>query len=59
MDQRIVNNYVVAAEQMPDHSDIRRMAANQDDAVLAAMDPRQHLFQLAVDRPLAGDRTAC
>ena len=28
VDQRIVNNYVVAAEQMTDHGDVRRMAAD-------------------------------
>src|SRR3974390_2170578 len=58
VDQRIVNDYVVTAEQMPDHGDVRRVAADQNDTILAAMDPRQCLFQLAVDRPFTRDRTA-
>src|SRR6516225_10227250 len=58
MDQRIVNDYIVPAEQMPDHGDIRRMAADQNDTILAAMDLRQRPLQLAVDRPFTRDRTA-
>ena len=40
VDQCIVNDYVVTTEQMPNHGDIRRMAADQNDTILAAMDPR-------------------
>ena len=58
VDQRIVHDHVVAAEQMADHRDIRRMAADQGDAVLGAVDARQRVLQLAMDRALAGDRTA-
>ena len=58
VDQRVVNDHVVAAEQMPDDRDVGRMAADQDDAVFAAVDPRERLLELAVNRPLAGDRPA-
>src|SRR6516225_1056668 len=58
VDQRIMHDYVVTAEQMPDYSDVRRMATDQGDTILTSVDPRQHLLQLAVDWPFAGDRTA-
>ena len=58
VDQRIVHDHVVAAEQMADDRDIGRMAADQRDGVLGAVNARQRPFQLAVDRPLAGHRAA-
>jgi len=44
VDQRIVNDYIVTAEQMSDHGDVRRMAADQSDTIFAAVNPRQHLL---------------
>src|SRR5438046_600654 len=52
VDERVVDDYVVAAEQMADDGHIGRMAADQHDAVLGAMNPRQRLLQFAVDRAL-------
>ena len=58
MDQRVVHDDVVAAEQMADHRDVRRVSADQRDAVLGAVDPCQRAFELAVYRPLARNRPA-
>ena len=58
VDQRVVNDHVVAAEQMPDHGDVGRMTADEGDAVLGAVEAGQRVFELAVDRALAGDRAA-
>src|ERR671924_537975 len=43
---------------MADHGDVRRMAADQDDAVLTAVDACQRLLQFAVNGPLTGNRPA-
>ena len=58
VDQRIVDDHIVAPKQMADHRDVGRMAADQGDAVFGAVDSRQRLFELAMDRALAGDRAA-
>ena len=52
MDERVVDDQIVAAEQMADDSHIGRMAADQHDAVLGAVNPRQCLLQFAMDRAL-------
>ena len=52
--QGVVDDQVLRAEQMAEHRDVRGVPAHQDDRVLAAQEPRQGGFQLAVDRPLAG-----
>src|SRR5205823_1334685 len=49
---RVVDDHVVAAEQMADDSHIGRMAADQHDTVLGTMHPRQRLLQFAMDRAL-------
>ena len=54
VNERIMHDDVVAAEQMADNGDVRRMAADQRDRVLSAVNARQCPFQIAVDRALAG-----
>src|SRR6202011_4955219 len=44
---------------MPDDRNVRRMSPNERHTILAAMEARQRLLQLAVKRPLAGYRPAC
>src|SRR3954452_6994917 len=39
VDQRVMNDDVVAPEQVPDHGDVRRVPADQRDAVLRAVYP--------------------
>src|SRR6516162_4567576 len=56
VNQRIVNDHVVSTEQMPDHRNVGRMAPDKNGAILAAMYPCEHLLELAVKRPFAGDR---
>src|SRR5215467_12341468 len=58
VDQRVVDNDVIAPEKMADDRDIGRMTADEDQTVLGAVNGSECLFELAVDRPLARDRTA-
>ena len=58
VDQRIMHDQIVAAEQMPDDSNVRRMSADERDTIVGAMEARQRLLQLAVKRSLAGNRAA-
>ncbi len=58
VDQRVMDDDVVAPEQVPDDGDVGRMAADEDDAILGAVQSGERLFQLAVNRPFAGDRAA-
>src|ERR1700736_4377631 len=44
---------------MSDDRNVRRMSADERHTILAAMETRQRLLQLAVKRPLAGYRPAC
>jgi hypothetical protein len=46
VDQRIMHDQIVAPEQMPDNSNVRRMSADERDTILAAMEARQRLLQL-------------
>ena len=55
--QAVVDDDVVAPEKMPDDRDIGRMAADQDDTVLATVYVGEGTLELAMDRALAGDRT--
>src|SRR5438105_15298641 len=55
MNQRIVHDQIVAAEQMSDDGDVCRMTTDEHGAILAAMKLRQRLLQLALQRPLAGN----
>src|SRR5467141_251952 len=43
---------------MPDHRNVRRMSTDERDTILAAMEARQRLLQLAVKRSLTGNRSA-
>src|SRR5271154_1051176 len=58
VDQRVVDDDIVTPQQMPDHGDIGRMATNEDDTVFDAVQSRQGLFEFAMNRAFAGDRTA-
>ncbi len=58
VNERVVHDHVVAAQEMADHGDVGRMAADQDDAVLGAVQTGQRPLELAVHRPLARDRAA-
>ncbi len=53
-----MDDQIVAAEQMPDDRNVRRVSADECNTILAAMQARQRLLQLAVERSLAGNRTA-
>ncbi len=37
VDQSVVHDHVVAAKQLPDHSDVGRMAADEGDAIFGAV----------------------
>src|SRR5262249_62241453 len=56
VDQRIMDDEVVAAEQMTYYRDVCRMAADQGDAVFGAVNPCQRALEVAVYRALAGNR---
>ena len=53
VDQRVVDDHVIAAEQMADNGDIGRMPADKDDAVVSAVNLGQRLFELSVNRAFA------
>src|ERR1700730_4931835 len=57
VDQRIMHDQIVAPGRMPDGRTVRRMSAAERDTILAAMETRQRLLELAVERSLAGHRT--
>ena len=59
VDQGIMDDEVVAPEQTADDGHIGRVAADEDNAVLGAVQLRQSLFEFAVKRALAGNRAAC
>jgi len=58
VNERVMHDDIIAPEQMADHGHVRRMTANQRDAVLGTVNPRQRAFQFTMNRPLAGNRAA-
>ena len=59
VDQCVVHDHVIATEQLPDHGNVGRMAADQSDAILGAVHVRQLQLELAVHRAFARHRPAC
>ena len=53
VDEGVVHDHIIATEQMADDGNVGRVSADQHDAVLGAVDPRQRLLQFAVDRALS------
>src|SRR6516225_9165745 len=53
VDQCIVNDQVIAVEQMANDRHVRRVTANQHDTILAAMDLGQGPLELSVYGALA------
>ena len=58
VDQAVMDDQVLGAEQRGDGRHVGGMAADEGDAVLDFVEAGNGFFELALDRPLAGDQTA-